>query len=123
MAATTVHTINFTGLMGPFDDATLQVQLRRDGSKWWARALWDDGNAGASGDIVIGTVKLQTRTIDPPGSWQTAKTKQLLNRNTNVYTDENYDPPTNRQVRAAFTASWAVSSGYPTTQGTPYSTP
>lgn len=120
MAAETVKEITFQGLLGTFSNATLRIQLRRNGAKWWARALWDDGNAGA-GRTKIGTLKLRV-SDSAHETFYTKKTKVLYSDDTTIWTDETYDPPNGRKILARFVANWAVSTYYPKGQSTPRAT-
>lgn len=116
-SASTKTQITFQGLTAPFENAVLQIQVRRNGNRWWARALWNDGNSGA-GPVKLGTLRLRQRSSSS-ASWTTVKTKAVWNNgNTSFWTDDRYDPPTGYQVQAEFTASVSVSMYYPKTQRT-----
>lgn len=125
-AATTRATITYQGLLAPFHNATLLIDLRQDGAYWWARARFNDGNSGAA-NVNLGTLKIQLRERaygEPWAAWVTKKTKVLSADDTSVTTDSKYNPPNSnssmaRQVRAAFTANTGMHSvHYPATQGT-----
>lgn len=119
MAAQTMDgEITFQGLMGPFDVSTLRIQLRNDGALYWARALWNENNAGG-GHTKIGNLALELRNADGE-TWTTARVIALYaDSGSSVWTDETYNPTNGRAVRARFLATVAVSSQYPTTQRTP----
>lgn len=116
--AVTEEQITFQGLLGPFDNSTLIIQLRHDGALWWARALWDENNAGG-GSTKIGNLAIELRNADGE-TWTTARVIALYaDSGSSVWTDETYNPTNGRAVRARFLATVAVSSQYPTTQRTP----
>lgn len=109
---TTKADFTYTGMQSPFDNSHLYVELRNNGAYWWARATWDDGNAGC-GAATVGTLKLQLRhstSTSSWGAWETVKTKSLVCGNTQIWTSDTYNPPNSTstsfyQVRAAFTGT------------------
>lgn len=116
MAVTLGDEIRFQGLLGPFDNADLIIELRNDGALFWARARWDDGNSGAGSSVKIGNLALEVKNSE--GVYVAERVKALYAGDDTIWTDETYNPPNGRQVRARFLATVAVSSQYPTKQWT-----
>lgn len=109
--ATTVaeFTANLIDAVG--ENAKMHVELRTDGTRYWARAT-PSGLSGVGAGAKLGVVRLEIRERDLSqssawGSWVTKKSKNVVAGDGQVWTDESYNPP-----NSTSTLKFQVCAGY-----------